>query len=544
MRSRGRCPMIWPRRRTSCDAHPFPFFFPSAFPSEGWGPVTGGPMLGPSLRWGREVMKRLSNLTLGALPASVTQPSYDRAAVKPGIVHLGIGAFHRAHQAVIFERALEAGDLRWGITGASLRSAGVRDEMNPQDGLYTVVTRDGSGDGLKVMGVVREVLVAPENAEALVERLADPDVHIVTLTVTEKGYKLDPATGALRADDPDVVADCTDLSAPKTAPGFLVAALSARRDLGLPPFTAISCDNLPHNGRRLEQAVLAIARAHSDGLADWIAREGAFPETMVDRIVPATTPADIAALESVTGLSDQAMVKAEPFLQWVIEDRFCGPRPAFEALGVQITASVAPWEEAKLRMLNGAHSGIAYLGGLAGIDFVHEVVAIPAFERFVQALWDEAEATLSPPPGLDVAAYRTALMERFTNPALQHRTRQIAMDGSQKLPQRLLATIAARVAKGLDVDALALAVAAWMRWQGGRDDSGVAHIVDDPLAAVTASRLAGVSDPEAQVDALLSIDAIFPPALAADDWLRGALVRHLTSLAAQGARGTVEAFAR
>ena len=487
-------------------------------------------------------MTRLSNETIGDLPAAVATPVYDRFAVKNGVVHLGIGAFHRAHQAVIFESALESGDLRWGITGASLRSAGVRDEMNPQDGLYTVVTRDGSGDTPKVIGAVREVLVAPENPEALVERLADPDVHIVTLTVTEKGYKLDPATGALLAGDPDVAADCADLTAPKTAPGFLVAALSARRDLGLPPFTAISCDNLPHNGRRLEQAVLAIARAHSAALAEWIEAEGAFPETMVDRIVPATTPADIAGLEVSLGLSDQAMVKAEPFLQWVIEDRFCGPRPAFETLGVQITASVAPWEEAKLRMLNGAHSGIAYLGGLAGIDFVHEVVAIPAFARFVETLWDEAEETLSPPPGLDVASYRTALMERFANPALQHRTRQIAMDGSQKLPQRLLAPIAARRAKGLDVDALALAVAAWMRWQGARDDSGATHVVDDPLAAVTAARLDGVADPEAQVAALLSIDAIFPPALATDADFTAALVRHLTSLAANGARATVEAL--
>ena len=485
-------------------------------------------------------MTRLSNTTLGDLSADVAVPAYDRFAVKPGVVHLGIGAFHRAHQAVIFEAALNAGDLRWGITGASLRSAGVRDEMNPQDGLYTVVTRDGSGDRLTVIGAVREVLVAPENPEALVERLADPDTHIVTLTVTEKGYKLDPATGALRADDPDVAADCADLTAPRTAPGFLVAALSARRDLGLPPFTAISCDNLPHNGRRLEQAVLAIARAHRPELAEWIETHGAFPETMVDRIVPATTPADVGKLEGGLGLSDQAMVKAEPFLQWVIEDRFCGPRPDFERLGVQITADVAPWEEAKLRMLNGAHSGIAYLGGLAGIDFVHEVVAIPAFRRFVNALWDEAEATLSPPPGLDVAAYRSALMERFANPALQHRTRQIAMDGSQKLPQRLLASIAARRAKGLDVAALALAVAAWMRWQGGRDDSGAAHVVDDPLAAVSAARLDGVTDPEAQVAALLSIDAIFPAALATDGMFRAALLRHLTSLAANGARATVE----
>lgn len=270
-------------------------------------------------------MTRLSSATIGDLPSTVAVPSYDRSAVKPGVVHLGIGAFHRAHQAVVFEAALESGDLRWGITGASLRSAGVRDEMNPQDGLYTVVTRDGSGDSLKVMGVVREVLVAPENPGALVERLAHPDTHVVTLTVTEKGYKLDPATGALLADDPDVAADCTDLTAPRTAPGFLVAALAARRDRGLPPFTAISCDNLPHNGRRLERAVLAIARAHGAALAEWIETEGAFPETMVDRIVPATTSADIVGLEASLGMSDQAMVKAEPFLQWVIEDRFCGP---------------------------------------------------------------------------------------------------------------------------------------------------------------------------------------------------------------------------
>ncbi|WCM25802.1 mannitol dehydrogenase family protein [Sphingomonas sp. QA11] len=488
-------------------------------------------------------MTRLSSATIGDLPSTVAVPSYDRSIVKSGVVHLGIGAFHRAHQAVVFEAALESGDLRWGITGASLRSAGVRDEMNPQDGLYTVVTRDGSGDSLKVMGVVREVLVAPENPKALVERLAHPDTHIVTLTVTEKGYKLDPATGALLAGDPDVAADCTDLTAPRTAPGFLVAALAARRDRGLPPFTAISCDNLPHNGRRLEQAVLAIARAHGAALAEWIETEGAFPETMVDRIVPATTSVDIAGLEASLGMSDQAMVKAEPFLQWVIEDRFCGPRPAFETPGVQITASVAPWEEAKLRLLNGAHSGIAYLGGLAGIEFVHEVVAIPAFRRFVEALWDEAEVTLSPPPGLDVAAYRSELMQRFTNPALQHRTRQIAMDGSQKLPQRLLASITARRAKGLCVDALALAVAAWMRWQGGRDDSSAAHVVDDPLAAVTAARLDGVADAEAQVTALLSIDAIFPSVLATDEEFRATLTRHLAALIANGARATAEAFA-
>lgn len=488
-------------------------------------------------------MTRLSNATLGHLSANVGFPRYDRGAVTAGVVHLGIGAFHRAHQAVIFEQALEAGDLRWGITGASLRSAAVRDQMAPQDGLYTVLTRDGADERITVVGAVREVLVAPEHPAGLVARLAHPDTHLVTLTVTEKGYKLDPATGTLLADDPDVIADLANPTRPRSAPGFLVAAFQARRNAGLTPFTAISCDNLPHNGRRLEQGVLALARATDPALADWIARHGAFPETMVDRIVPATTPADIAALEAALGVADRAMVKTEPFLQWVIEDRFCGPRPDLEAAGVQVTASVAAWEEAKLRLLNGAHSGIAYLGGLAGIDFVHEVVAIPAFACFVEALWDEAEATLSPPPGLDVAAYRQALMTRFANPALQHRTRQIAIDGSQKLPQRLVAPIAARREQGLGVEMLALAVAAWMRWQGGRDDSGAAHVVDDPLAAVTAARLAGVRDPDAQVAALLSIDAIFPVALASDDAFRRVLGRQLRSLAEHGARATIGSLA-
>ena len=207
-------------------------------------------------------------------------------------------------------------------------------------------------------------------------------------------------------------------------------------------------------------------------LADWIAAEGAFPQTMVDRIVPATTPDDIAALAQRLGVEDQAMVKTEPFLQWVIEDRFCGPRPDFAALGAQLTADVAPWEEAKLRLLNGAHSGIAYLGGLAGIEFVDQFVALSQGRAFVEALWDESAATLSPPPGLDIARYRAALMARFANPALQHRTRQIAMDGSQKLPQRLVAPLLLRRADGRSVDALTLAIAAWMRWQGGIDDAG------------------------------------------------------------------------
>ncbi|MBH1999986.1 MAG: mannitol dehydrogenase family protein, partial [Sphingomonadaceae bacterium] len=319
-----------------------------------------------------------------ALPADVIRPRYDRAAVTCGVVHLGIGAFHRAHQAVVFDDALNAGDLRWGIIAASLRSPQVREQMAPQDGLYTMLVRDGAADQARIIGAVHDVIVAPDDPQALLAALASPDTHIVTLTITEKGYKLDPATGALIEEDPQLAADLGSLESPQTAPGYLVAALALRRAAGLSPFTAISCDNLPHNGTRLREAVLALARRHDATLADWIAAEGAFPETMVDRIVPATTPDDIIALADRLGVEDRAMVKTEPFLQWVIEDKFCGPRPDFGA-GVQVTAAVAPWEEAKLRLLNGAHSGIAYLGGLAAIEHVHDVLALPEARAFVEA---------------------------------------------------------------------------------------------------------------------------------------------------------------
>ena len=486
-------------------------------------------------------MSRLSSATLAQLPADVTLPSYDRAAVTCGVVHIGIGAFHRAHQAVVFDDALNAGDLRWGIIAASLRSPAVRDQMQPQDGLYTMLVRDGAAEQARIIGAVQQVIVAPEEPQALLAALASPDTHIVTLTITEKGYKLDPSTGALIADDPQLAADLASLESPQTAPGYLVAALALRRAAGLAPFTAISCDNLPHNGVRLRNAVLELARRHDADLADWIATHGAFPETMVDRIVPATTPEDIAALTQRLGLEDQATVKTEPFIQWVIEDKFCGPRPDFGA-GVQLTQAVAPWEEAKLRLLNGAHSGIAYLGGLAAIDHVHEVLALPEARAFVEALWDEAETTLTPPPELDVAAYRRDLMARFDNPTLRHRTRQIAMDGSQKLPQRLLAPIAARLAAGQGIDALALAVAAWLRWQAGQDDKGDAHQVDDPLAAPIAATLADARTSQDRVAAILAFDAVIPPTLATDDRFRTALTHWLTLLESQGALGALAAF--
>ena len=484
---------------------------------------------------------RLNAAALAGMPADVAVPGYDRIAVKIGVVHLGIGAFHRAHQAVVFDDALASGDLRWGVLGASLRSPGVRDQLNPQDGLYTVVVRDGEQERLRVIGAGQGVLVGPEDPAALVVAMAHPDVHIVTLTVTEKGYRLDPATGDLMLADPEVAADLADIAAPRTAPGFVVAALQARKAAGLKPFTIISCDNLPHNGTRIRAGVVEMARRIDPDLADWIAAEGAFPQTMIDRIVPATIPDDIEKLKGRLGVEDQGMVKAEPFTQWVIEDRFAGPRPDFAALGVQLTDAVEPWEDAKLRLLNGAHSAVSYLGALSGHEHVHEAVAQPAFRAFIQALWDEAETTLSPPPGLDIAVYRAELMARFCNSALMHRTRQIAMDGSQKLPQRLLAGAAERLVAGQGIEAMALGIAAWMKWQSGVTEAGEAFVVDDPLASKIAELLARTDSDVARVAALLTLSAVFPPALAVDPAFVKAVADAYLSLSTKGA---VEAAAR
>ncbi|WP_426051848.1 mannitol dehydrogenase family protein [Brevundimonas sp. SL161] len=467
----------------------------------------------------------------------MAKPDYDRSRVRIGVVHLGIGAFHRAHQAIVFDDALNAGDLRWGVLGASLRSPDVRDQLAPQDGLYTMVIEDGGQRSLRIVGAVQEVRVALRDPASLVEAMASPEVHIVTLTVTEKGYCLDPASGKLKLDDPGISADLADLSAPVTAPGFVTAALRLRRNRGLSPFTVISCDNLPHNGARIRSAVLEMAARIDPRLHDWIAAEGAFPQTMIDRIVPATTPADIEILSTELGFVDLGMVKTEPFTQWIIEDRFAGERPDFARFKVRLTEAVGPWEDAKLRLLNGAHSTLAYLGALAGLEYVHQTVAVPVLKAFVDRLWDEAEATLDPPPGLDIAAYRAELMARFSNAALRHRTRQIAMDGSQKLPQRLLATASARLSAGLPIPALALGIAAWIRWQEGRTEAGEVVVVEDPLASETARRLTAATDDRARVAALLDLQTVFQPALSADPVFREAVMEAFVDLRRLGAVG-------
>ncbi len=390
----------------------------------------------------------LNAARLSDLPAGIARPAYDRAALRTGVVHLGPGAFFRAHQAPVFDALAADGERRFGVLAAALVSPHRAAALQAQDGLYVLEVREGEARRRRAVGAVRGALAAAAAQDQLLAALAAPTTHLVTLTITEAGYGAGPGTGG------------------SAAAALLAEALALRRDRGLAPFTALSCDNLDDNGARLRSLVLAAARDRPD-LADWIAWRGAFPSSMVDRIAPAADAEDRACLAAETGVSDAALTLTEPFWRWVIEDRFAGARPDLERAGVTLTRDVRPFARAKLRLLNAAHSALAYLGLLQGDTFVHEAIARPGLAALVERLWDEAAATLAPPPELDLARYRADLMRRFANAALAHRLDQVASDGSQKLPPRLIAPLAER--EGRPSPALALAVAAWLKAAGAAD---------------------------------------------------------------------------
>jgi fructuronate reductase len=479
---------------------------------------------------------RLSAATIGMVPPGVFTPAYDRATLRPRIVHLGLGAFFRAHGALYTEDVLHARGGDWGIAGVSLRRPDQRDRLSPQDGLYTTLSRDGSGTVARVAGPVLSVLVAPENPAAVVARLANPDTAIVTLTITEKGYCHYPATGRLDTSHPDIVSDLANPETSRTAIGFIVAALAKRCAAGQRPFVVMTCDNLPSNGRLLAGLVRDFAASRDTALATWIENTVQFPGTMVDRIVPAPTQADLDEAEQLTGLTDLAAVAHEPFRQWVIEDCFNGnDRPEWELAGARITDDVAPFEIMKLRLLNGAHSALAYLGYLAGHETIYDAISDPALHGFTRRLWDEIQPMVPPPPNTDLRAYTDSLAVRFANPAVRHRTWQIAMDGSQKLPQRLLGTIQQRLRANLPIPALALAIAGWIRYVGGVDETGAPIDVRDPLAVDLRDRATG---PDA-VRNILALSQVFAPSLAADPGFVTPVTEAFNRLRAQGARGAV-----
>ena len=489
--------------------------------------------------------RRLSLETLERLPADIERPAYDIGAARMGIVHLGIGAFHRAHQAVTVDDRLAAGERDWAICAASLRSPETRDALAPQDGLYSLAVRSGAGERLRVIGSVRRLLVAPGGSEELLQAMSGPAVRIVSLTVTEKGYCHDPATGQLNEGHPDIATDLADPARPRSAPGFLVEALRRRRDSGAAPFTVLCCDNLPSNGRTVRNVVTRLATLHDPDLGRWVEGEVAFPSTMVDRIVPATADADRAAISARLGLEDAGPVVTEPFTQWVIEDRFVSGRPRFEDAGAELVSDVAPYELMKLRLLNGSHSTLAYLGYLAGYETIAETMADPAFARLVRALMDEeVTPTLQVPAGADLAGYKASLIERFTNPALKHRTWQIAMDGSQKLPQRLLRTVRDRLRVGAPIGRLALGVAAWMRYVAGIDERGQPIDVRDPLSdrLLRIARDNGFAA-ERLAAAYLGVTEVFGDDLPADPRFSGPVARALAELLEFGARATVARMA-
>ncbi|MCX2725232.1 mannitol dehydrogenase family protein [Roseibium sp. DSM 29163] len=480
------------------------------------------------------------------MPADLARVARNKGpAPRAGIVHLGLGAFFRAHGAVYIEDATEKSGGDWGIIGVSLQSPTMRDQLAPQDFVYTAQELGPDGAKLRQVEIVRDVLVAREDPETVLAAMADPAIRIVTLTVTEKGYCHDPASGRLNRQHPDIQHDLAS-ALPLSAPGYLARALQRRKAAGLPPFTVLTCDNLPDNGRLVKGIVLELARDIDPALADWIEAEGRFPATMVDRIVPATKPEDIEALADKTGRFDAAPVMCEPFSQWVVEDDFVpaygkDARPDFAAVGVELVDNVTAYEHMKLRMLNGTHSSLAYLGYLAGHETIAETVADPVFAAYVKRLWrQEIIPSFTAPPGVDIAGYADALFGRYSNPGIRHRTWQIAMDGSQKLPQRILGTLRDNLAHGTPSPGLITAVAAWMIYVGGTDLNGRPIDVRDPLAA----RLKSLSDAaEGDADtvaALLGVTEIFDAGLAGA--LKPDLTTAYTRLKSDGVHRTLEAL--
>ncbi|WP_267553765.1 mannitol dehydrogenase family protein [Rhizobium rhizogenes] len=404
---------------------------------------------------------RLADDTIGRLPAKVRHPDVDRSTLTPGIVHLGVGAFHRAHQAMYVDQCLSAGQRDWGIIAASLRSPQTRDALQPQDGLYTLAVREGAEERLHVVGSILDLLVAPENPAALIAAMVDPAIRIISLTVTEKAY-LRNADGHLDLNHPDIRNDLSDPENPRTIYGFIIEALVRRRAAGDAPFTVLSCDNLPANGKTLHRLLTEFAGQRSRELAEFAAREVSCPSTMVDRIVPATTEQDRARITDAIGMTDAWPVVTEPFSDWVIEDRFPQGRPDWEQFGVTMVEDVAPFEVRKLRLLNGAHSAIAYIGQLLGLKTVSDAMAAADVKQFIDGLWSELIPTLPQDKGLEPQLYTAKLTARFSNTALNHLTAQIANDGSQKLPQRIIEAACERLSAGASAEYLSFVVAAWI----------------------------------------------------------------------------------
>jgi fructuronate reductase/mannitol 2-dehydrogenase len=480
----------------------------------------------------------LSDRTLPDLPPEVSIPTYDRAALRPGIVHIGVGGFHRAHQAVYLDELARWGSTEWGVIGVGLHSRAIGEVLAGQDGLWTVVERAADGDRATVVGALTAYLYAPDDPEAVLAALADERTRLVTLTITGTGYRIDAHSGEFDADDPHVARDLEDPGTPETVFGYLVEALQRRRQAGLAPFTVLSCDNMQSNGSAARTAVVSFARLRDDDLADWIEEHVAFPSSMVDRITPNTSPEDRDAIAAATGVDDRWPVVTEPFRQWVVEDSFCNGRPPLEEVGVQFVDDVSPYETVKTRLLNAGHSAIAYLGYLAGHRTTSDVLADQVFRTFLERLMaEEIAPSLPEVPGVDLAAYQATLLDRLANPRMADQLARLSRRGSTKIPNYLLPSVRAAMDEGRPHQLLCLAVAGWLRFLRGHDYAGEEVPIQGPRPDLVpiAQEAGGDAAP------LLSERSVFDH-IGQDPRFAECVQRALSALDRQGPREVIEEF--
>lgn len=442
---------------------------------------------------------KLNESTLSQLPQAVHVPQYDRQRLTSGIVHIGVGGFHRAHQALYLDQyAQQNPDSQWGICGAGLLEFDqrMRDALQSQDCLYTLVERSPSEDKARVIGSIINYLFAPDNKQAIIAALTDPKCRIVTLTITEGGYYYIEGSGEFDVDHPTIQHDLQHPDQPIGVYGFLTTALNQRCQEGLEPFTILSCDNLQGNGNIVKKMLTTFAGLRDPELGRWIADHVTFPNCMVDRITPATTPADISMVAEQFGIEDAFPVVAEPFLQWVIEDKFCAGRPELEAVGVQFTDDVHPYEMMKIRLLNASHLLIGYLGTLMGYSYVHEAMADVLIRQAVEHLMAEVTPTLQPVPGIDLDNYKKTLIERFANPKIRDQLSRLCLNSSAKLPKWVLNPLREKLQQDGAIHYLSLTIAAWFRYLNGQDDHGNSITIDDPMANTLTQRAqSGGADP-------------------------------------------------
>ena len=485
---------------------------------------------------------KLNRLNLDNLTDKVAKPAYLASHTQHGIAHIGVGGFHRAHQAYYTDALMSQGrDLDWSICGIGLRAEDrkVRDDLASQDYLYTLFELgDGDDNQSRIIGSISDMLLAEDGIQALIDKLASPAIRIVSLTITEGGYCIDDSSGEFMAALAPIQHDLAHPEAPTTVFGVLCAALAQRRANGTRAFTVMSCDNLPHNGAVARKALLAFAALSDMNLHDWIAAHVSFPNAMVDRITPMTSDAHRQQLQDQLGIEDAWPVVCEPFIQWVLEDKFTDGRPAWETVGVQLTDDVTPYEEMKIKLLNGSHLALTYLGFLKGYRFVHETMNDPLFVAYMRAYMDlDVTPQLAPVPGIDLAVYKDTLVQRFSNQAIADQLERVCSDGSSKFPKFTIPTINRLISDGAQLKRAALVVAAWALYLKGVDENGQTYDIPDPRAVICQAL---VAEDALIVQRLLGVEEIFGTAIAQSAEFVAAFEWCLNNLREAGVSGTLE----